>query len=115
MDIDIEEYLKMPNTCLYCGSKNTTGSDTGFSYINAWRNVICNECHKEWTEEFTITSIINANLGLESRPFMDCPHCKHKISIKGLTGDSYGIFKCPKCNKDITEFIDKGLLENDMF
>lgn len=57
MSINVEKYKKNPDVCPFCGSENVTAGDTDFSYINAWRNVKCNSCKKEWTEEFTITNV----------------------------------------------------------
>jgi formate dehydrogenase maturation protein FdhE len=54
---NLKEYLKYPDKCPFCDSENTTGGDIDFSGINAWRNIKCNSCLKEWTEEFTITNI----------------------------------------------------------
>lgn len=55
--IDLNEYLKEPDKCPYCNSDNVTASETDFSYINAWREVVCKDCKREWQENFTITSI----------------------------------------------------------
>lgn len=55
--IDLKKYLKNPDKCPYCGSTDITKGDTDFSYINAWETVVCNECGKEWVEEFTITDV----------------------------------------------------------
>ncbi len=46
---------------------------------------------------------------------VECPHCKYQFSIEGLTGDSYARFYCPNCKKELTDWLDKVLLENDMF
>ena len=57
---NLKEYLKDPDKCPFCDSENITGGDTDFSCINAWRNIKCNSCLKEWIEEFTITNIEEA-------------------------------------------------------
>ena len=55
--IDLKEYIKAPDECPHCHSKNITTTETNFSYVNAWRDVVCKDCKKEWQEEFTITGV----------------------------------------------------------
>ena len=55
--INIKHYLNNPDNCPFCDSSDITAGDADFSSINAWRNIKCNSCNKEWTEEFTITAI----------------------------------------------------------
>lgn len=57
MEIKLNDYLKNPNVCPFCGSENISAGDTDFGDINAWRNIKCMKCKKEWTEEFTITRV----------------------------------------------------------
>lgn len=58
MDINLEKYLKNPDICPFCDSENITTVDHDFSYINAYKNIICRSCDKQWTEEFTITKVV---------------------------------------------------------
>lgn len=54
-----EEYLNScGNHCPYCKSENidSIGSvETDDNY--GWRNVLCNDCKKEWQDVYTLTSI----------------------------------------------------------
>ena len=57
-EINLSKYLSDPNSCPFCDSDNVAaGNDADFSDIKAWRNVRCNDCEEEWTEEFTITNV----------------------------------------------------------
>ena len=54
----IKEYLKNPNVCLFCKSDDIIGVEQMDADFNqAWRNIICNKCGKEWTEIFTMTDV----------------------------------------------------------
>ena len=41
--------------CPYCDSKEISAGNCGFDDNSAWRNVICNDCQKVWTETFIVT------------------------------------------------------------
>ena len=55
--ITIDQYLKDPNFCPYCGSDGVTGGDLDPEHIYVYRDVTCRTCDKTWTEEFTLTNI----------------------------------------------------------
>ena len=55
--ITIDQYLKDPSTCVYCGSDNIVGDVIDADSIYAYRNVKCIECEKVLTETFTLTNI----------------------------------------------------------
>lgn len=57
MSIDVEEYKKNPDVCPFCHSEDITAKDWDANYINAWRDVRCRTCNKEWQEEFTLTQV----------------------------------------------------------
>jgi len=57
MNIDLKKYLKAPEKCPYCGTKDLRKYNSDFSCINAYQDVTCNKCNKTWTEVFTITEI----------------------------------------------------------
>lgn len=54
----IKEYLQNPDFCPFCKSDDITRIDeleAGFN--QAWSNISCNKCEKEWIEIFTMTDI----------------------------------------------------------
>lgn len=53
-----EKYLKNPNVCPFCGSTNITAEHADFDDDYASRPVACEDCNKEWVEEFTLTYVI---------------------------------------------------------
>lgn len=60
----IEKYLKDPNSCPFCENKdgkglNADNSDITPDVMHLWRNITCNDCSRQWTEEFQLTLIDN--------------------------------------------------------
>lgn len=54
----IKEYLKNPEQCPHCGSDQIVRTDQMEAGFNqAWSNIACNSCGKEWTEIFTMTDV----------------------------------------------------------
>ena len=41
--------------CPYCDSDELMGGHAEFDDNYAWRNVVCENCGKEWTEVLTLT------------------------------------------------------------
>lgn len=58
MTIAVREYLKDPNSCLYCGSDEIVGHELDAETFYAYRDVTCTVCKKEWTEQFELKNII---------------------------------------------------------
>lgn len=52
------KYLSNPNVCPFCGSDNITAEHAEFYDNNASRPIACEDCNKEWVEEFTLTYVI---------------------------------------------------------
>jgi formate dehydrogenase maturation protein FdhE len=51
-----KEYLSHSgNKCPFCGSHNISGREVQTDCDYAWRKVDCNDCDKEWTENFKMT------------------------------------------------------------
>ena len=54
----IKEYLSNPDFCPFCKSDDITRIDEFEADFNqAWSNIACNKCGKEWTEIFTMTDV----------------------------------------------------------
>jgi formate dehydrogenase maturation protein FdhE len=53
-----DKYLKNPNVCPFCGSDNISADHADFAWNSGIRPVACEDCNKEWVEEFTLTSVI---------------------------------------------------------
>jgi transposase-like protein len=51
-------YLEHDTLCPYCGSEDIEGGDAIFGNGQQWQNVICNSCGKKWTDEYTLTNIL---------------------------------------------------------
>jgi transposase-like protein len=43
--------------CPFCNSKNIDAGDYDFGVCSFYQNVRCPDCKKEWTDEYTLTSI----------------------------------------------------------
>lgn len=59
-----KKYLKNPDICPFCnnedgGSLKADNSDITPDTEVLWRNVKCNDCGREWTEQFRLESIDN--------------------------------------------------------
>ena len=55
--ITIEQYLKDPNYCMYCGSEEITGGDLEPETFHVYRDVTCRTCNATWTETFELTDV----------------------------------------------------------
>jgi len=51
-------YLRNPNVCPFCGSTNISAEHAEFEWDSGSRPVACEDCNKEWVEEFTLSSVI---------------------------------------------------------
>lgn len=59
MAIDKEKYLKCGGYCPYCGSSNIMAGPPDFPAANSIiQEVTCNDCDKDWCDEYTLTGII---------------------------------------------------------
>ena len=52
-----QKYLENPEVCPFCGKEYLTGRHFNGSYNQAWREIECDSCGKEWMELFTMTDI----------------------------------------------------------
>ena len=52
-----KKYIENPNICPYCKSEDISGENFEAGYNQAWREIECNSCGKEWMEIFTMTDI----------------------------------------------------------
>ena len=43
--------------CPYCGSKELITGEFQADGENAWQGVVCDNCKKEWTDNYTLTEI----------------------------------------------------------
>lgn len=56
-------------SCLYCGDSNIESGETDTQDYMICRQVRCGKCGREWTDEYTLTSVsideaeVNANTG----------------------------------------------------
>jgi len=56
--IQEQKYIKNGgNNCPHCGSDDISGLGFEADGNYAWRECECNECNKEWNENFTLTGI----------------------------------------------------------
>lgn len=46
------------NICPFCGSSKLTTGDHQFYVNTCWRNVACEDCNQEWTDEYTLTDVL---------------------------------------------------------
>jgi transposase-like protein len=60
------EYLENGGTkCPVCGSDDMVDGGTDFNGSILYQNVSCNDCQEEWTEEYKLSGISEAELILE--------------------------------------------------
>ena len=53
-----DAYLANPECCPFCASTNIDASaQVNFEDKQAWRQVACNDCNKEWIEEFGLVGV----------------------------------------------------------
>jgi transcription elongation factor Elf1 len=50
-----QQYLKNPNICPFCGSSNISADRPETDYNQVTINVDCDNCNKNWVEEFKMT------------------------------------------------------------
>lgn len=51
-----EEYLKDSDQCPFCRSRNICGtSSLGAEAGEAWQNISCNDCGKQWQDIYKMT------------------------------------------------------------
>lgn len=56
MMLTSEEYAaRAGGCCPFCMSHDITGGASNFDSNVAWMNVRCNECGKEWADEYILT------------------------------------------------------------
>lgn len=60
----IKKYLNDPDNCPFCDNEGGEGlraenNDITPETFVLWRNISCKDCGREWTEEFTLTTIDN--------------------------------------------------------
>ena len=51
-------YLANSHKCPYCKSSSITGESVEVVGGNAYQDVVCMDCDKSWTDEYTLTNII---------------------------------------------------------
>jgi len=51
------EYIKNPCHCPDCGDHDIEGGPIEADVKTAWQEVLCNGCHFEWTDIYTLTDI----------------------------------------------------------
>ena len=55
----MKKYLKDDGSyCPFCDSDNISGGYGEFDASSAFRNVVCMDCKREWTEEFGLTGVV---------------------------------------------------------
>ena len=52
-----QAYLKASHKCPYCGSDNIEGGEHDYSGDMVFQDVVCRDCEKSWTDEYTLTGI----------------------------------------------------------
>lgn len=52
-----KDYLKNPNCCPFCGSTNINADHGEFDDNQGFRNVDCDNCNKNWVEEFALAGV----------------------------------------------------------
>jgi len=52
-----QKYIKNPTYCPYCNSRNLDAEVLHLDGNQAYTNVECSNCKKEWTEIYTLTHI----------------------------------------------------------
>lgn len=52
-----KKYLENPNRFPFCGSTDITADHGEFNHDLGFRNVECNGCNREWTEEFKMSGV----------------------------------------------------------
>lgn len=54
----IKEYVKSGGvSCPYCDSKDIRAGETDTQDDAIFRNVVCENCGKQWTDEYTLTGM----------------------------------------------------------
>jgi hypothetical protein len=54
----INEYINHGgNKCPFCGAWNITAGDSTFEAAEAWQDVHCEECGKDWVDVFKMVGV----------------------------------------------------------
>lgn len=53
----LNNYLPAPYHCPFCGSNNIAGDSIEIGEGGALQEVHCEDCHKTWTDNYSITSV----------------------------------------------------------
>lgn len=62
MFLNNEEYIAHGGTrCPFCGSLDIEGQEVNIDAGQAWQDVLCNRCHKEWQDTYTLTGYASTN------------------------------------------------------
>ena len=57
-------YIAVKGTrCPYCGSQDVTVSDMQADGDTAWQAVTCDNCGKNWTDNYNLSDIVEDNDG----------------------------------------------------
>lgn len=57
-EAQIKEYLeKVGQHCPYCNSENLLVGDNQFDGTTGWEAIECEDCHKRWIDQYTLTGI----------------------------------------------------------
>jgi hypothetical protein len=51
-----QRYLRDPNFCPECESRNITAHQSTFEHTQAWQAITCDDCDAEWHDLFTLSS-----------------------------------------------------------
>ena len=58
----IEKYVRDPEHCPFCDSNELLAGELIPEGFSVWREIECEDCHAEWTEVFTLSTIEDAKL-----------------------------------------------------
>ena len=56
--IDKNKYLANSHKCPYCNSTSIEGNSVEIVDGHAYQDIVCMECDKSWTDEYTLTNIL---------------------------------------------------------
>lgn len=52
-----KKYLEHPYECPFCGSENISALEVDGEYDTLWRDVLCDDCKKMWSEIYKLVDI----------------------------------------------------------
>jgi len=62
MFLNNEQYIAEGGTrCPFCGSLDIEGQEVNIDAGQAWQDVYCNHCRKEWQDTYTLTGYADTN------------------------------------------------------